>query len=185
MKKAVRIAAIVASFIAILPLSFRVADPFFTFPFHKEWHHAVLLIWPDHVEARWFNDVSEVSPRPKDALYTFFVAPERATIVSWPNLSQQLLRPVALVYVLPGTLVGQIVGTFISGGVEAGYTLDASTNAFTTISYPGVSTHLLRASMMMALSSAATGTQRRQIKALSCKMVSTHLSRNISGRGAT
>jgi hypothetical protein len=77
MKRAVLIIALVASFIALFPLSFRLANPFFTYPFHKNWRHAVLLIWPDHVEARWFDDVSEVSPRPKDAPYTFNVEPER------------------------------------------------------------------------------------------------------------
>ena len=77
MKKAVLIIALGATFIAAFPLSVRLADPFFTYPFHKDWHHAVLLIWPDHVEARSFNDVADVSPRPKDAPYTFNVAPER------------------------------------------------------------------------------------------------------------
>jgi len=77
MKRAVLIVALGASFIGVFPLSVRLADPFFTYPFHKDWHHAVLLIWPDHVEARSFNDVAEVSPRPKDAPYTFNVALER------------------------------------------------------------------------------------------------------------
>lgn len=77
MKKPVLIVALIASFMAVFPLSVRLADPFFTFPFHHDWAHAVLLIWPDHVEARWFNDVAEVSPRPKDATYTFNVAPAR------------------------------------------------------------------------------------------------------------
>src|SRR5207245_11225931 len=76
-KKAVLIVVLVASFIALFPLSARVADPFFTYPFHKDWHHAVLLIWPDHVEARSLDDVAEVSPRSKDAPYTFNVAPGR------------------------------------------------------------------------------------------------------------
>jgi hypothetical protein len=77
MKKAFLVVVLVASFIAAFPLSIRLADPFFTYPFHKDWYHAVLLIWPDHVEARWFNDVAEVSPRPKDATYIFSVAPDR------------------------------------------------------------------------------------------------------------
>jgi hypothetical protein len=77
MKKAVLIVTLVASFIAMFPISAHFADPFFTYPFHKDWYHAVLLIWPDHVEARSFNDVAEVSPRSKDAPYTFSVAPDR------------------------------------------------------------------------------------------------------------
>jgi hypothetical protein len=77
MKKTFLVVVLVASFIAAFPLSIRLADPFFTYPFHKDWHHAVLLIWPDHVEARWFNDLAEVSPLPKDAPYTFNIAPDR------------------------------------------------------------------------------------------------------------
>lgn len=77
MKKAILILALIASFIAMFPLSIRLADPFFTFPFYKDWDHAVLVIWPDHVEARWFKDAAEVSPRPKNASYTFNVAPEQ------------------------------------------------------------------------------------------------------------
>ena len=77
MKKAVLIVALVVSFIALSPLSLRLADPFFTHPFHKDWDHAVLLIWSDHVEARSFNEISEVSPRPKDAPYTFNIPPDR------------------------------------------------------------------------------------------------------------
>lgn len=69
----------VVAFVGLFPLSIRVADPFFTHPFRTGWQHSypVLLVWPDHVEMRWFHDVSEVSPRPKDATYTFNVAPER------------------------------------------------------------------------------------------------------------
>jgi hypothetical protein len=82
MKKALLTVSLVTSFIVTFPLSGRFADPFFTYPFHKDWYHAVLLIWPDHVEARLFNDVAEVSPRPKDAPYTFSVAPGRE---AWVN----------------------------------------------------------------------------------------------------
>ena len=46
MKTAVLIVALVASFIALFPLSLRLADPFFTYPFRKDWRHAVLLICP-------------------------------------------------------------------------------------------------------------------------------------------
>jgi hypothetical protein len=77
MKKVVLKVALVASFIAVFPLAVHLADPFFTYPFHEDWYHAVLLIWADHVEARSFNDVAEVSPRSKDAPYTFSVVPDR------------------------------------------------------------------------------------------------------------
>jgi len=75
-KNAVLIILLVLSFVVLLPLSLRF-NPFFTFPFHSEWDHSVLLVWPDHVEMRPFNDLSEISPRPKGAGYTFNVAPER------------------------------------------------------------------------------------------------------------
>src|SRR4029077_14389310 len=35
----------------------------------------------DHVEARSFDDLSEVSPRPKNASYSFNVSPDRETWV--------------------------------------------------------------------------------------------------------
>ena len=67
------------SFVGLFPISVRLADPFFTHPFRTGWQYQypVLLVWPDHVEMRWFHDLSEVSPRPRDAGYTFNVAPER------------------------------------------------------------------------------------------------------------
>ena len=77
MKKAALVLALVASFVTAFQLSVRLVDPFFTFPFRKDWYQCVLLIWPDHVEARSFDDLSEVSPRPKDASYTFDVSPDR------------------------------------------------------------------------------------------------------------
>jgi hypothetical protein len=77
--KIIRVVLLVASFIGLFPLSIRLADPLFTHPFHTGWQYEypVLLVWPDHVEMRWFHDISEVSPRSKDAAYTFNVAPER------------------------------------------------------------------------------------------------------------
>jgi hypothetical protein len=65
--------------VALFPISLRLADPLFTHPFRIGWQYRypVLLVWPDHIEIRWFRNVSEVSPRPKDAGYTFNVAPER------------------------------------------------------------------------------------------------------------
>jgi hypothetical protein len=76
MKKVLVVVALVASFAILFPVSVHIADPFFTHPFHKEWRHAVLLIWPDHVEARSFDHLSEVSPRAPNAGYTFNISPE-------------------------------------------------------------------------------------------------------------
>ncbi len=90
MKKAILILTLVASFISLIPISLHLANPFFTYPFRTDWRHAVLLIWPDHVEARWFHDVSEVSPRPKNAPYTFNVAPNRE---AWVKEQVRKLQP--------------------------------------------------------------------------------------------
>jgi hypothetical protein len=70
---------LIVAFIGLFPFSIRLADPFFTRPFRTGWQYQypVLLVWPDRVEMRWFRDLSELSPRPKDASYTFNVAPER------------------------------------------------------------------------------------------------------------
>jgi hypothetical protein len=77
--KIIRVVLLVASFIALFPLSIRLSDPLFTHSFRTGWQYEypVLLVWPDHVEMRWFHYISEVSPRSKDAGYTFNVAPER------------------------------------------------------------------------------------------------------------
>jgi hypothetical protein len=78
-KKIVFRVLVAASFIALFPISVRLADPLFTHPFRTGWQYEypVLLVWPDHVELRWFHDVSEISPRPKDSSYTFNVSPAR------------------------------------------------------------------------------------------------------------
>jgi hypothetical protein len=65
------------AFVGLFPLSVRVSDPLFTHPFQSGWQHPVLLVWPDHVELRWFRELAEISPRPKGAGYTFNVVPER------------------------------------------------------------------------------------------------------------
>jgi hypothetical protein len=66
-------------FIGLFPIAVRLGDPLFSYPFRTGWQYEypVLLVWPDHVEMRWFHAVSEVSPRPANAHYTFNVAPER------------------------------------------------------------------------------------------------------------
>jgi hypothetical protein len=65
------------AFIVLFPFSMRLADPVFSHRFHPEWEHPVLLVWADHIEIRWFQNLTEVSPRPKNSNYAFNVAPER------------------------------------------------------------------------------------------------------------
>ncbi len=78
-KKTILIVLLAGTFIGLFPLAARLGDPLFTYPFRTGWQYQypVLLVWPDHVEMRWFHDISEVSPRPTNAHYTFNVAPER------------------------------------------------------------------------------------------------------------
>jgi hypothetical protein len=80
-KRAALIVLKVISFVALFPLSVRLADPFFTQPFQPNWIHPVLLIWSDHAEVRWFSALSEVSPRAAGAGYSFIVPPEQESWV--------------------------------------------------------------------------------------------------------
>src|SRR3954451_5645494 len=76
-KRTAVVALRIITFLALIPISFRLADPLFTEPFQSGWQHPVLLVWHDHVEMRWFREISEVSPSPESANYTFNIAPER------------------------------------------------------------------------------------------------------------
>jgi len=78
-QRTILIVLLTVTFIGVFPIAVRLGDPLFTYPFRTggQYEYPVLLIWPDHVEMRWFHDISEVSPRPANAPYTFNVAPER------------------------------------------------------------------------------------------------------------
>lgn len=76
--KRVGIAAImIAGFIGLFPVSYLLADPIFTRPYDPGIQQGVPLVWSDHIEIRLVKNISEISPRPKNANYTFTVAPER------------------------------------------------------------------------------------------------------------
>lgn len=77
-KIALRLLQIV-TFVGLFPTSVRLGDPLFTYPFRTGWQYEypILLVWADHVEMRWFRDISEISPRPKAAKYTYTVEPQR------------------------------------------------------------------------------------------------------------
>ncbi len=117
------------AFFGLFPVSIRVADPLFTHPFHTGWQHPVLLVWSDHVETRWFRDLADVSPRPKDAGYTFNVAPERQAWVEQQVRNTRLPRGVDAGWVIHVTQIGpskqwielETLGDGISGLIyEAG-----------------------------------------------------------------
>jgi len=69
----------IVSLVGLFPISVRIAErKFFSKKFHTGWQYEwpVLLVWSDDVEIRWCKDLSEISSHPKDATYTFVVAPE-------------------------------------------------------------------------------------------------------------
>ena len=113
------IVLLIMSFIGFFPVSVLLSDPLFTHPFTSGRYddYPVLLVWPDHVEIRWFHNISEVSPRPQDAGYTFNVPPEREG--GWPTLSRKILLPGVprpCLRVLGGDRAGTLTSTSHSDG---------------------------------------------------------------------
>jgi hypothetical protein len=76
-KTAALCVAMFVSFLLLFPISAELADPYFTRPFNPKIPQCVLLIWPDRVEARWVDNISEVSPRPHGAQYSFLIPAAR------------------------------------------------------------------------------------------------------------
>jgi hypothetical protein len=62
-------------------ISIFLADPLVNRPFDPRWPGPVLLVWPDRVEIRRVKRISEVSPRPPGAGYTFLVPAERRSSI--------------------------------------------------------------------------------------------------------
>jgi len=89
-RKTVLVILLIGSFVGLTPISVRIANPLFTHPFRPDWPYSILLVWPDHVEVRFVHRLSEVSPRPPDAGYTFNVSPERQT---WVEEQVRRTRP--------------------------------------------------------------------------------------------
>jgi hypothetical protein len=77
MKKAALIVALAISFVTLLPISWRLADPLFTHPFREDDLDPVLLACPDHVEIHRFHDLPNGSSAQLDAGCTFNIAPAR------------------------------------------------------------------------------------------------------------
>lgn len=77
MKTILLVVLIACSFPLLLTISVLLAGPAFSKPFDRGLPHFVLLVWPDHVEIRQVESISEVSPRAPDAGYVFSVPPER------------------------------------------------------------------------------------------------------------
>ena len=68
---------VVLTLVGMFPVSVRIADPLFSTPYDPRFPRAVLLIFPERVEIWRGQKLSEISPRPKGALYTFAVPPSR------------------------------------------------------------------------------------------------------------
>src|SRR5215475_7593589 len=77
MKKWLLVVVFVVGLIGLSPLSIRIASPIFSRPYDARFQVPVLLVFPEHVEVRWVESLSEVSPRPTDAPYTFAVPPSK------------------------------------------------------------------------------------------------------------
>jgi hypothetical protein len=77
--------------LGLLPVSTMIADALlFSQPYNPDWPCGVLLVWPDHVEVRWVHHISDVSPRPARAGYTFLVPPEK---IAWAERQVRDIRP--------------------------------------------------------------------------------------------
>jgi|SRR5579863_8540067 len=76
-KWAVVVAVLVFSLLALFPLSMHVADPFFTHPYEARFEVPVMLLFPEHVEVRWVNNIAEVAPPPIGTPYTFAIPRDR------------------------------------------------------------------------------------------------------------
>jgi hypothetical protein len=77
-RKILFVCALISSYVVIFPVSYVIIDSlWFTQPFNPIWQCGILLVWPDHVEVRSLQKISEVSPRPPNAGYTFNVPPDR------------------------------------------------------------------------------------------------------------
>jgi hypothetical protein len=83
-------ALLILSFFLLLPLSDQLVDSRFTIPFNPNLPKCVLLVWSDHIEARWVDSISEVSPRPSNADYSFLVPAGREGWVRQQLRSQPL-----------------------------------------------------------------------------------------------
>ena len=65
------------TWLGLLPVSWRFADPLVNRRFNPDMGMSILLVWPERVEIRRVNDLSEISPRPRGAPYSFLVPPDR------------------------------------------------------------------------------------------------------------
>jgi hypothetical protein len=77
MAKWIVVAVFILASIALFPLSLHVAGPLFTRPCEEHFHVPVLLVFPDHVDVRWVNNIAEVAPPPNGASYTFAIPRDR------------------------------------------------------------------------------------------------------------
>lgn len=82
MKRAFFVVMLVASFLALLPASWRLADPFFTHPYSKQqFNDPVLLVCSNHVTIRWLGELSGDPTAAFAEGCTFNVSPEQQTWV--------------------------------------------------------------------------------------------------------
>ena len=91
MRKLLLIATMVISFIALFPLSWRLADPLFTRPFQQSSFDPLLLVCPDRIEVLYWHDLSKRREQLSRLKCTFQVLPSRQRWVE--NAVRQLQSP--------------------------------------------------------------------------------------------
>jgi hypothetical protein len=75
MKKAILIIAMLSSFFAIFPLSWRLVDPFFSKPFDERFLDPILLVCPNYVEILYWHDLADEQYSSVKAVCTFQIGP--------------------------------------------------------------------------------------------------------------
>lgn len=72
---------LVGLFLMLLPLSWRLADPLFTHRYDPRFPVSVLLVFPDRVEIKTTDRITDISPRPVNAGFTFLVPLQRQSSI--------------------------------------------------------------------------------------------------------
>jgi hypothetical protein len=75
--KAVPLLLFLGLLVGLFPVTVWITDPLATHAWDPRLDTKVLLLWPDHIELRSISTLSEFSPRPLNAEYTFMVPTER------------------------------------------------------------------------------------------------------------
>jgi hypothetical protein len=92
LRRTLVIVLLLLSFVAIEPLSLRVAEHQFDHPYRPGWPSNVLLVWPDHLELQELKTTDGVMHLQAGAPYMFFIPPDRQKVIQ-EQLSQMPPAP--------------------------------------------------------------------------------------------